>query len=73
MSTTEKLHPIVLQLEAIEGRLGRIEKALGVEDQPKTLIRKRTIVMVVVLLMFAIGLMLGINYVLNELLSALPV
>ena len=73
MSTAEKPHPIVLQLEKIEGRLGSIEKALGIDDKPKTFIRKRTIVMVVVMLVFASGLMYGVNYVLNTLFAALPV
>ncbi len=73
MSTAEQPHPIVLQLEKIEGRLGNIEKALGIDDKPKTFIRKRTIVMIAVMLIFASGLMYGVNYVLNTLFAALPV
>ncbi len=73
MSTTEQPHPILLQLEAIEDRLGRIEEALGIEEKPKTIIRKRTIVIVLVSLVFISGLMWGVNYVINELFAALPV
>lgn len=73
MSSAEQPHPIVVQLEAIEGRLGRIEKALGIEEKPKTFIRKRTMVLVAAALLFASGLMYGVNYVLNSLFEALPV
>lgn len=73
MSSSEQPHPIVLQLQAIEGRLSRIEEALGIEDKPSTFIRKRTIVLVLAALLFASGLMYGVNYVLNELFAALPV
>jgi hypothetical protein len=73
MSSAEQPHPIVLQLERIEGRLGKIEKALGIEDKPKTFIRKRTMALIAVMLLFASGLMYGINYVLNDLFAALPV
>ncbi|MDG0867680.1 hypothetical protein [Candidatus Lucifugimonas marina] len=73
MSSAEQPHPIVVQLEAIEGRLGRIEKALGIEEKPKTFIRKRTMVLVFVALLFASGLMYVVNYVLNTLFEALPV
>ncbi|MBC8453196.1 MAG: hypothetical protein H8D69_01845 [Chloroflexi bacterium] len=72
MSSAELPHPIVLQLEAIEGRLGRIENVLGIEDKPKMFIRKRTLVMLAAILIFATGLMWGVNYVINDLLSALP-
>ena len=73
MSSAEQPHPIVIQLEAIEHRLGRIEKALGIEEKPKTFIRKRTVVLVIAALLFASGLMYGVNHVLNTLFEALPV
>lgn len=73
MSTTEQPHPILLQLESIEDRLGRIEQALGIEEKPKAFIRKRTIVIVLVSLVFISGLMWGVNYVINELFASLPV
>ncbi|NQW19560.1 MAG: hypothetical protein HQ477_02370 [Chloroflexi bacterium] len=73
MSSVEQPHPIVLQLQAIEGRLGKIEKALGIDDKPKTFVRKRTIILIIMALIFASGFMYGINYVLNTLFDALPV
>ncbi|MBT3994785.1 MAG: hypothetical protein HOF01_03210 [Chloroflexi bacterium] len=73
MSSAEQPHPIVLQLRSIEGRLSNIEKALGIDDKPKTFIRKRTMVIIFVALIFAMAFMWGINYVLNTLFAALPV
>ena len=73
MSSAEQPHPIVLQLRSIEGRLSNIENALGIDDKPKTFIRKRTMVLILGALIFSIGLMWAVNYVLNTLFAALPV
>jgi hypothetical protein len=73
MSTVEKPHPVVIQLQAIDQRLGRIEESLGIDDKPKPIIRRRTMILIIVSLIFASGLMIGVNYVLNSLLSELPV
>jgi hypothetical protein len=73
MSTAEKPHPIVAHLESIENRLSGIEEALGIGDKPKPVLRTRTIILIVVLLIFAGGVYFGINYVFNTLFDALPV
>ena len=72
MSTAEEPHPIVAMLSSIEQRLGNIEKALGIKDKPKPLLRKRTIALIVVLVVFALGTLLGINYVFDKFFAALP-
>jgi hypothetical protein len=73
MSSSEQPHPIVLQLEAIEGRLVRIEKALGIEEKPRMFIRRRTLAMIAAIFIFASGIMWAASYVINELFAALPV
>ena len=73
MSSAEQQHPIVSHLESIERRLGEIESALGIDDKPKPFLRTRTIVLIVVLLVFAGGMLFGLNYVLTRLMTALPV
>lgn len=72
MSTATEPHPIVTMLSSIEQRLGNIEKSLGMPDKPKPFFRKRTITFIVVLVVFALGMALGINYVFDELFAALP-
>ena len=59
-------------LSSIEQRLGNIEKALGIKDKPKPLLRKRTIALIIVLVVFALGTLLGINYVFDKFFAALP-
>lgn len=73
MSTVEKPHPIVAHLESIEKRLSGIEEALGIGEPPKPVLRTRTIVLIVFLLIFGIGFFLAINWVFNTLFDALPV
>ena len=73
MGTAQEPHPIVLQLEAIEERLGRIEEALGIKPRSSSLISRRTVVTLGASLMIVVGIMYGVNKVLNDLFSALPV
>jgi hypothetical protein len=73
MSSAEQPHPIISHLEIIETRLGRIEKALGIEDKPKPILRTRTIVLIVVLLIFGASFFFGLKYVFDTLFDALPV
>ena len=73
MSSAEQQHPIVAHLESIEQRLGKIESALGIDDKRKPVVRTRTIVLIVVLLVFAGGMFFVLNYVLTRLMTALPV
>jgi hypothetical protein len=73
MSSAEQPHPIISHLEIIETRLGRIEKALGIEDKPKPVLRTRTIVLVIVIVVFGASFFLGLMYVFNKLFAALPV
>jgi hypothetical protein len=72
MSTAQEPHPIISHLEIIEQRLGRIENALGIDDKPKPILRKRTIVLISVLMVFGIGFFLAMQYVFNTLFDALP-
>ena len=63
MSSAEQQHPIVSHLESIEQRLGKIESALGIGGKSKPVLRTRTIVLIVVLLVFAGGMFFGLHYV----------
>jgi len=73
MSTAQEPHPIISHLEIIEQRLGRIENALGIDQKPKPVLRKRTMILVSVLLIFGIGFFLALRMVFNRLFDALPV
>ena len=73
MSSTQEPHPIISHLEIIEQRLGRIENALGINDKPKPVLRKRWIILVSVLLIFGIGFFLALRMVFDRLFDALPV
>jgi|GEM_PF-3055331 polyferredoxin len=73
MSTAQEPHPIISHIEIIEQRLGRIENALGIDQKPKPVLRKRTMILVSVLLIFGIGFFLALRMVFNRLFDALPV
>ncbi len=73
MSSAEEKHPIVSHLEIIEERLGKIEKALGIDDTPRRVLPPRTIVLIVVLLVLGFSFFFGLMHMFNKLFSALPV
>ena len=73
MSSAQEKHPIISHLEIIEQRLGKIEKALGITDKPKPVLRRRTIALIVGLLVFGVSFFLALMYVFNTLFSALPI
>ena len=70
--TGDQYDSIIQILRSMNERLGRLEQAVEPEEESNPLITRRLIFITLSMTILTIGVYLGFNYLLNNLMSFLP-